>query len=1281
MHPIFKVTPEDIRNLDDIQARELVSRLCRAELRAKGVSEAFVTWGGDQRAKDGGVDVRVDIDLPVGMGGYIAKDATAFQVKAEQFGKAKISIEMAPNGKLRPAIIELASNKGAYIIVSTKDSLSDSSLTERKNAMSDCLSAHGLAGKVVLDFYDSRKIADWGEQYPAIVTWLKHTLGKPIVGWQPYAPWAYREDNIEAEYLLDDRIKIFAPNFDEGIAVSTAIDRLRSDLSNKISVRIVGLSGVGKTRLVQALFDNRISTEHSVLDRENVIYTDLSDDPTPQPSAMIEALMSEGSNSVVVIDNCGPDVHQKMTELIKSPNSRLRLVTIEYDIRDDLPEDTVCYRLEGSSDSVIKELLNRRYPVLSDSDIYKITDFSDGNARVAFALASSSETKGELARLEDADLFRRLFLQKNEANNELLRCAEVASFLYSFDAEDLSTGSELAILASLAEVSILTFSLNVGELQRRGLVQARGKWRAVLPHAISNRLALLAIESYPKETLIAKFIDSASPRVARSFSRRLGYLHESKRAREIVEGWLSSGGRFGDLTKLNKIGRQIFSNIAPVDQKAALEALLRETENQEFLSTDNHDCSDFARIARALAYEPSLFDQAVVVLTRFALAEPEGFKNNPIRNMVKSLFFCHLSGTESPPKQRAMLVKRLLISGDNGEQKLGIILLDAALKTSHFSSDYGFDFGARKRGYGWWPRTHDDMRDWYQSFIDIAVEVGKNSSEIGRDSRVALGASLRGLWKYAGLVDELTIAARELAVVDGWPEGWVGLRSTLHWHEKILSEYSLSALRKLEKELAPRDLNANIRAKVLARGSFIFDLDENDEAEPISSRFQQARDEAEKLGKAAAMDEVLLSILLPDLLRKDSNGKIGSFGFGVGQSACDPIKELNEARTFVGRVGQSSTSLVFIRGLISGWYKVKPDEVSVFLDSAVSDDVWGTCFPELQMCVDLDDIAHSRLMKALALGKAPSWQFNYLGGGRATDPFSVKQISLLIDSIAAMPDNGLTVAVEALQMVIFFSKEKVEEYQYELAAYCIRFLQEFEWSAFDHNNENLSYYLNEIIEFALASVNIDNEISIILSSLIEFERSDSHAFTYREGRLLEPFFKYHPKQTLNAVYIPDSDGHYTTALHMLSDWGLEGRDPVTKVIPAEVFVDWCEISPKDRYLFAAHTCKLFDRLAHEGQETKDRLVLSDIAKRVFDQAHDKQSVLEIFIDRFQPSVWSGSLAAILRDRLPLLDELDPGGNKELEDVVAKAKNALARNIELEENREETKERNLTSSFE
>jgi hypothetical protein len=1282
MHPIFQVTCTDIQSLDDTLARELVARLCRAEMRTKGLSQVFVTWGGDQRAKDGGVDVRVDIESPAGIGGYIPKDASAFQVKAEKFARAKIPKEMAPKGKLRQAIKDLAQSDGAYIIVSTKDTVSDESLADRKYAMAECLALHRLKGKIQLDFYDSRILADWVEQYPAIVIWLKHTLAKPIIGWQPYAPWAYHEDNIGAEYLVDQRIKVFAPNTDEGIEITTTINQLRSDLSKNVSVRIVGLSGVGKTRLVQALFDDRVKTEQPVLDHGNVLYTDLSNNPTPQPIAMLEALSSEGTDCVVVVDNCGPDVHQKLTEIVKRSSSKLRLVTIEYDIRDDLPEDTKCYRLEGSSDDVIKELLKRRYRALSDNDLDKIAEFSAGNARVAFALASTTKIKGELAQLQDAELFRRLFVQKNEENDELLKCAEIASLLYSFDVDDTFVSSELSLLASMADVSILAFSRNIEKLRKRGLVQSRGKWRAVLPHAISNRLALHALESYPKDTLVEKLIDNASERVARSFSRRLGFLHESKRACEIVTEWLRPGGRMGDATKLSELERQVFNNIAPIDQNSTLENLLRATESREFLSTENRDRGHFARAARSLAYEPELFENAVEILLRFAQAEPEGYNYDSTRDILKSLFSCHLSGTEAPAEMRATFVRRIINSNEVEKRKIGLALLSEALKTSHFFATHGFDFGARKRGYGWWPRTGDEVRSWYCPFIDIVLEIGIDKSEFGREARVVLGDALRGLCVHAGLYKEIIVVARQLKVANEWPEGWLGVRRALHWDKTKISKKSLFALMVLEHELAPRNLKENILARVLARGSFSFDLDDDDDAhETAPARYQKAGERAETLGKQAALELNVLGELLPDLLKGNSSSNVRNFGYGVGQSVFSPRDLMDKTRSHIRNVGFSGLSLLFIRGFISGWHKEKPSEVSQFLDEAITDDVWGPWFPELQLCVNLDDTAHARLMQSIELGKSPSWQFRYLGYGRATDQLSIEQISALVNGIASKSDDGLEVAIEVLSMVIHCANEKIPEYREELAVHCVKFLQQIDWPKLDLNNDRLDYEMSDILEFTLVLTKLGHLVSKILSRLVDYEHSELRAYAYRQGRLLEPFFKHHPKLALDAVYVRDSKGGYVTAQRIVSGLEIDRSETAIRSVPDDVLIEWCDVSPVDRHQFAAQTCKLFEGSTSNPNEENRQLDLSTIAKRVLMNASDKNAVLRIFVERFYPNSWSGSLAKILRERLPLLDKFDVVSDAGLRVAIAQAKDDLTQTITAEERREEADERDETGSFE
>ncbi|KGT80469.1 hypothetical protein MA20_07730 [Bradyrhizobium japonicum] len=1106
--------------------------------------------------------------------------------------------------------MDLAASGGAYVIASTRDDLSDSSLADRKEAMNRCLSSFSLAGKVEVDFFDCRRIADWVEQHPAMVIWVKVASGKPLVGWKPYGAWAYQEYDADAEYLIDDRVKVFVPDADEGSDVSSAIKRLRMDLRKNVSVRIVGLSGVGKTRLVQALFDKRVCPDQPALDSENVIYADLSDAVAPQPSMIVDALVKSDADCVVVVDNCGQDVHQRLAEIAKRPGSRIRLITVEYDIRDDLPEGSVCYRLEGSSDDIIKRLLKRRFNLLSGNDLDKIAEFSDGNARVAYALASTSETRGELARLRDSELFNRLFHQKNVESNELLNCAEAASLLYSFDGENVSHGSEISILSGLAEVSEVAFLRNVIQLQRRGLVQQRGKWRAVLPHAISNRLAANAVETYPPELLDRLLVDGAPERVARSFSRRLGFLHESKRAAELVSSWLKPGGRLGDLTKFDDLGRAIFNNVAPVSEEAALAALERTVVKGDFTSIQNRGRREFARLARSLAYDARFFDRAVHVLVRLALAEPEDYNYEPARDVLKSLFYSHLSGTEARSAQRSKVVRTLLFSIGEREQKLGFVLLDAALEAWHFTSVYGFEFGARKRSFGWWPRTQNDAREWYTPFIGIAVEIGSAKTAQGREARSILGASVRALWVRAGLTGEIARAAQVLKAVDGWPDGWLGTRRILQWDKEALSRDSLAQLLMLENELAPRDLRAQIGARVLARGSFADDIDlpatTDDKRADAASRFHASEKAAETLGTAAAHEDSLLLEILPDLLRNGANSKVWNFGFGIGRECADVAGLLGKVRALIAEAVSGSVSLIFIRGALSGWNNANPIGVTSFLDDALYDEVWGKWFPELQLRVKLDARGHERLLKSLDLGISPIWQYRYLGMGRATDPLSIRQISSLVDAISKKP-NGLEVALDVLGMVIHCAAEKDDLYRGELGRLLISILRNLDWSNVQSSNGRIDHELDEILEFALGTPQADAEKLDVLRNLIAFERSSRRAFSYERGRFLAPFFRHFPRETLDAIYVPDDDGTYRTAMNIVCNIDSDTREAAVRTVAADAFIEWCEKSPVDRYIFAAEICQLFE----EGSGDSQHQTISDVAARIVAMANDKSSVLNI----------------------------------------------------------------------
>ena len=675
MSTLIEITGDDIAELGDADLRELIGLLCEADYRLAGLPTSGIKWGGHQDAADGGLDVVVRDKVSPPVTSFVLKSVTGFQIKKSKMARAAILKEMCPKGVLRESIKTLLLDRGAYTIVSSGDSTSPTSYKNRINAMKEAVGREIGHESICLDFFDCGRVATWVRSHPSLVAWVRAKIGKPLKGWRPYENWAHAPDGIEGEYILDDGLRFYDETdaTDRKLSVGEGLSKLRSTLSIPSKcIRLFGLSGVGKTRLVQALFDNRVG--EYALDQTLAIYTDISHSPVPDPVSIAEQLINDRSRAVLIIDNCPPDLHCRLTQVCSTQNSTVSLLTVEYDVRDDLPEETSVFRLEPASEEIIEKLilLREKFAHISHVDARTIARISGGNARVAIALASTIRLGETLSGFRDEQLFERLFWQRKKPDINLLVSAEVCSLVYSFEGTNTSSEkSEVKFLASLVEKSSNGLYRDIAELKSRDLIQSRGIWRAVLPHAITNWLAKRALESIPKDTLVNSFLGS-SDRLIKSFARRLSYLHDCDAAIDIVNDWLGKNGWIGkSVSNLNDLEVTVFNNIAPVSEARTLEAIERAANGsggETFTSRSNPHSSEFVRLLRHLAYKPELFYRSAKLLCRFALSEDKDGSYSHARETLKSLFYIYLSGTQARIEVRAKIIDELVGSEEGNKQ-------------------------------------------------------------------------------------------------------------------------------------------------------------------------------------------------------------------------------------------------------------------------------------------------------------------------------------------------------------------------------------------------------------------------------------------------------------------------------------------------------------------------------------------------------------------------------------------------------------------------------------
>jgi len=1219
---MFDVTGQDISLLSDEDLRTLIGRLCEAELRRHGGSPVHAIWGGNQNAPDGGVDVRVASTVTFAPDAALSRSNVGIQVKAEEMPRAKILAEMKPKGSIRSSIQELATLGGSYIIASSKSSITDSALADRKQAMRDAIEDIPNAAQLHLDFFDGDRIATWVRDHASLVTWVRERIGRPIAGWRPYEDWAGSHEGLAGTYLLDDSLRIQGPTSKgESESVLQGIEHLRKILSEERGVvRLVGLSGVGKTRLAQALFDDRIG--QAALAPDTAIYANLSDDLVPQPIAVATELVALQRYQVLIVDNCTPALHRKLCEIATRVDSKISLLTVEYDVQDDQPEGTEVFELRPSSDDLIEKLLLRRVEGLSQVNAATIAKFASGNARVALALAQTVDKNESVASLNDVELFQRLFRQRQESSNSLLLSARACSLAYSFQGDDLSDAdeAELSKLAAAVGTGARTLYTDVVELKRRDLVQQRGVWRALLPHAIANRLAATALENIPPQDF-DRLIANASLRLLKSISRRLGYLHTCEAAQKTVKRWLADGGILGRAEDLSETGLAMLRNVAPVDPEATIDAVERamvrcRTSGRGLVG------EEFRTLLMSLAFDAGLFDRCTALILELIEFEKPGGYANQVRNSFPSLFHLYLSGTHATIEQRCSVVDGLLKSSSEVRHELGFKALEAMLQTNHFSSFHQFDFGARSRDYGWHPKSGQDVRHWYTSVLSLCASYDAHDTDTSRRVRKILGEHLRALWSEVELHDEVETICREFQARRFWPEGWAGIRAIRRRRDESLPAEEDAKLSSLQAMLAPQSLVEQVCSRVLRSERDAYDdIDFRD----YEAQFARQQRDLIELGKALAVEATTLDGLMGELIQCSTGMTLGPFAKGLVEGTSDRRTLWQKLTASFRHSDPAHRSPELLACYLFNLQPVDAGMTEKILTECLQDTELSEWFPYFQKRVQISADGLGRLKESLARKNAPAERYRGLGW---TSKLEDSVLLELVPMILQLPD-GFDVAADCIYMRIVQERRDQRPLSLELMAAGRIVVEACEFSR-QLNRE--VHAVEEIIEACLESPETTSTVELVLDRLRAALSNYSVGFT-EENRILGALLVTQPFTVLNNVFAPGRADARIGARGMFDHDYLVGS-PLDRV-PEATLLAWCDEDSNIRYPLIASKMVPF---AINPQT--DTPAWKSSALALLDRAPNRIKVLSHYIRHFQPMSWSGSRSSTWEKNVRLLDQFE-----------------------------------------
>jgi hypothetical protein len=142
------------------------------------------------------------------------------------------------------------------------------------------------------------------------------------------------------------------------------------------------------------------------------------------------------------------------------------------------------------------------------------------------------------------------------------------------------------------------------------------------------------------------------------------------------------------------------------------------------------------------------------------------------------------------------------------------------------------------------------------------------------------------------------------------------------------------------------------------------------------------------------------------------------------------------------------------------------------------------------------------------------------------------------------------------------------------------------------------------------------------------------AYAFGQDELLKNLFAVQPDAALEA-FLGGGDSDRKLGCQIITEVSHHHPNPLASA-PVDVLVAWCDRKPSERYPVMASVIPIFG-----GQEDQSaRFGWSAAALAVLDKAPDRVAALKQLVRRFRPMTWSGSRAAVMETRLPLLDHLE-----------------------------------------
>lgn len=502
-------------------------------------------------------------------------------------------------------------------------------------------------------------------------------------------------------------------------------------------IRVVGLSGMGKTRLVQESFKN---DEHQ---KELYLYIDALEKNEDEVFRAAQKVFEEFKDAIVVVDNCQLSLLYSLKDLRKAFQGTGKLITIDNEPCEPRVAELVYVDLKEKQQEVVDNI-RARVPNMTDADKLAFDNFVGGNPMIAELLAQELSKGGSLKGIDNKVIMNKLLGCEEKSDERMILRALALFNVLRYD-ENEETHEEIEFIGKNKNILPTTIQDNaivvkISEIIKRqterGIIERGGNLIGIRPQAVAVSLFAEWLEQCNpgrmKSVIKAINDNPLAKGLGLALCNQIRMIGAHEKSKELFKKMLNMSGFFDNTATLNTdFGAKLMESMAeacPEEACACLYRIYGTASLQEIEAVDETRISLVRTLSKLCFYKPT-FKEAAFVMLRFAVTEPEYFPSGAYGDFNR-IFYPLLGATEADLTTRAAFLSENAKVAEYREQI--IKALECTMKIEGVVYLSGAEILGLRRLRHYSPKYPEEVERYITNGLDLLDDLmADNEADLG----------------------------------------------------------------------------------------------------------------------------------------------------------------------------------------------------------------------------------------------------------------------------------------------------------------------------------------------------------------------------------------------------------------------------------------------------------------------------------------------------------------------------------------------------------------------